>query len=107
MMIDAVGASNLRLQMDFYHLQIIAGDLSVNLSRYRHLLGHVQIAGVPDRHEPDSGEVNYPHLFELLEASAYDGWIGCEYRPRGGTSAGLGWLRAYRERHGAAASARG
>ncbi|MBL8397974.1 MAG: hydroxypyruvate isomerase family protein [Candidatus Accumulibacter sp.] len=100
--IATVGAANLRLQMDFYHLQIAEGDLSVNLRRYRHLLGHVQIAGVPDRHEPDDGEVNFSHLFDLLEASGYDGWIGCEYRPRAGTSAGLDWLRVYRERHGAA-----
>jgi hydroxypyruvate isomerase len=58
-------------------------------------IGHIQIAGVPDRHEPDLGELNYPYLFEQIDALGYAGWIGCEYRPRAGTSAGLGWARPY------------
>jgi hydroxypyruvate isomerase len=58
-------------------------------------IGHIQVAGVPDRHEPDEGELNYPYLFRLLDELGYDGWVGCEYRPRAGTSAGLGWLRPW------------
>lgn len=96
--ITAVAAPNLRLQLDFYHLQITEGDLSVNYQRSRARVEHIQIAGVPERHEPDDGEVNYPYLFALLDASGYSGWVGCEYRPRGNTSAGLGWLRAWQER---------
>jgi hydroxypyruvate isomerase len=95
--IAALGKDNLMLQMDLYHLQITEGDLSRRIERFRPLIGHVQIAGVPDRHEPDCGEVHYPALFALLDRLHYPGWVGCEYRPRrggpGGTSAGLGWLR--------------
>ena len=97
-----VGAPNLKVQMDLYHCQIVEGDLAVKIRRYvpTSRVGHVQIAGVPERHEPDLGEVNYRYLFELLDACGYAGWIGCDYRPRsgaipGGTSAGLGWLRPY------------
>lgn len=88
---DEVGAPNLRLQADLYHLQIAAGDLTRTLQRDIDRIGHVQIAGVPDRHEPDAGEVHYPHLLRLLDDLGYDGWVGCEYRPRGRTEDGLGW----------------
>lgn len=93
-----VGSAHLAVQMDLYHCQIVEGDLAAKL---RHWLpggqvGHLQIAGVPDRHEPDEGELNYPYLFELVDALGYDGWVGCEYRPRAGTSQGLGWLRRWR-----------
>lgn len=88
-----VGEPNLMVQMDLYHAQIVEGDLSTMLRRYLPRIGHIQIAGVPDRHEPDEGEVNYPHLFRLIDALGYEGWVGCEYRPRGHTDAGLGWLR--------------
>ena len=91
-----VGAPNLKVQMDFYHCQIMEGDLSKRFQAHFAGIGHVQIAGVPARHEPDDGEVNYPHLFRLLDESGYAGFVGCEYRPRGATSAGLGWLRAWR-----------
>lgn len=98
--VHEVAAPNLRMQMDFYHLQIVEGDIAKKFESYRHHVGHVQIAGVPDRTEPDIGEVNYPFLFDLLDQSGYDGWIGCEYRPArsgpGGTSAGLGWFSRYR-----------
>jgi hydroxypyruvate isomerase len=90
-----VGAPNLLVQMDLYHAQIMEGDLAVKLRRYLPHIGHVQIAGVPDRHEPDQGEVNYPYLFALLDELGYQGWVGCEYRPANGTEAGLGWMAAY------------
>jgi hydroxypyruvate isomerase len=90
-----VGAPNLKVQFDLYHCQIVEGDLAVKLKRDLAHIGHVQIAGVPERHEPDRGEVNYPFLFAHLDAIGYAGWIGCEYRPRAGTSAGLGWIRPY------------
>ncbi|MDR0192983.1 hydroxypyruvate isomerase family protein [Pseudomonas yamanorum] len=93
-----VGASNLKVQFDCYHCQIVEGDLAVKLRRDMGGIGHIQIAGVPDRHEPDLGELNYPYLFELIDELGYDGWIGCEYRPRGDTSAGLQWLRDWKAR---------
>jgi hydroxypyruvate isomerase len=95
--IAALKKPNLGLQMDFYHLQIMEGDLVRHLERYFPLVSHVQIAGVPERSEPDTGEVHYPLIFALLDRLRYAGWVGCEYRPAragaGGTSAGLGWLR--------------
>lgn len=90
-----VGALNLKVQMDFYHCQIVEGDLAMKLRKYIGGIGHTQIAGVPARHEPDVGEINYPYLFGLLDELNYDGWVGCEYRPRAATSAGLDWLRPY------------
>lgn len=90
-----VGAANLKVQFDCYHCQIVEGDLAVKLKRDFAGIGHIQIAGVPDRHEPDLGELNYPYLFNVIDELGYDGWIGCEYRPRAGTSAGLGWLKPY------------
>jgi 2-dehydrotetronate isomerase len=91
-----VAEPNLKVQMDLYHCQIMEGDLSMRLKKHFSGVGHVQIAGVPDRHEPDGGEVNYPRLFDQLDALGYEGFVGCEYRPKAGTSAGLGWLRRYR-----------
>jgi hydroxypyruvate isomerase len=93
-LVAAVGSANVAVQMDLYHCQIVEGDLATRLTRYLPggRVGHLQIAGVPDRHEPDQGEVAYPWLFELIDRLGYRGWIGCEYRPRGATSAGLGWL---------------
>jgi len=97
-LVSRVGASNLALQFDVYHAQIMVGDVSKRLETHLSRIGHVQIAGVPDRHEPDTGEVNYPAVFRVLDRLGYAGWVGCEYRPArgavpGGTSAGLGWLR--------------
>ena len=89
----AVGLPNLKIQMDCYHMQIAEGDIATKLRRYAALCGHVQIAGVPERHEPNTGEVNYPYLFQLLDEIGYEGWIGCEYRPAGKTLDGLGWLK--------------
>lgn len=90
-----VGASNLKVQMDFYHCQIMEGDLTRRLEQHFAGVGHIQIAGVPDRREPDEGEVNYPHLFDRLDQLGYTGFVGCEYRPKADTSEGLGWLRRY------------
>jgi len=86
-----VGTPNIKVQFDFYHCQIAQGDLTRTLEALFPLLGHIQIAGVPDRHEPDSGEINYPWLFQRIDSLGYDGWIGCEYRPRGKTRDGLAW----------------
>jgi hydroxypyruvate isomerase len=93
--IERVGHPNLKLQLDLYHVQIMEGDLA---QRVRVLAGHyphVQIAGNPGRHEPDIGEINYSFLFDLLDEIGYSGWIGCEYRPKGETTAGLGWAKRY------------
>jgi hydroxypyruvate isomerase len=96
--IAEVGAPNLKVQMDLYHCQIVEGDLVMKIRQYlpTGCVGHLQIAGVPLRHEPDLGEVNHPYLFNLLDELGWDGWIGCEYRPRAGTTAGLGWFAPYR-----------
>ena len=92
--IDAVGAANLKLQLDLYHCQIMEGDLATHLRDCADIVGHIQIAGVPGRHEPNVGEIYYPYLFDVLDDVGYQGWVGCEYRPRGGTIEGLGWLSA-------------
>lgn len=95
--IDAVGALNLQVQMDLYHCQIVEGDVAMKLRKYLPTgrVGHLQIAGVPERQEPDLGELNYRYLFSVIDEFGYEGHIGCEYRPRAGTSAGLGWLRPH------------
>ena len=96
-----VGAPNLKVQMDLYHCQIVEGDLAMKLRHYLPTgrVGHLQIAGVPQRHEPDLGEINHAYLFALLDELGYEGWVGCEYRPAdkqpGGTTAGLGWFKPW------------
>ena len=97
--VESVGAPNLKVQMDLYHCQIMEGDLAMKLRQYLPTgrVGHIQIASVPERHEPDVGEINFAYVFDLLDSMGYTGHVGCEYRPRrgavpGGTSAGLGWL---------------
>jgi hydroxypyruvate isomerase len=99
--VQEVGSDQLKVQMDIYHCQIVEGDLTTMLRQYLPTgrVGHLQIAGVPQRHEPDVGEVNYDFLFSVLDELGYDGWIGCEYKPRdttpGGTSRGLGWVKPW------------
>lgn len=95
--VDEIGSSTLKVQMDLYHCQIVEGDVSMKLRKYLGKnVGHLQVASVPDRNEPDRGELNYDYVFEVIEELGYEGWIGCEYRPKAGTSEGLGWLKKRR-----------
>jgi hydroxypyruvate isomerase len=111
--VQAIGSPHLQVQMDLYHCQIVEGDVAMKLRQYLPTgrVGHIQIAGAPQRHEPDLGELHHPYLFEVIDevsaACGWDGWVGCEYRPArgtapGATSQGLGWLRAWRARAAAA-----
>lgn len=95
--IKKVDRPNVKLQLDLFHAQQVDGNLSHLLRQYAGQYGHIQIASVPDRHEPDEGEVNYPWLFELLDSLNYRGWVGCEYQPRAVTENGLGWLAPWRQ----------
>jgi hydroxypyruvate isomerase len=90
--IGELALPNLKLQFDIYHRQIIHGDVTTALRRLLPVTGHIQIASVPSRNEPDTEEVNYPFLFELLDVMGYEGFVGCEYRPRGETLRGLDWF---------------
>ncbi len=93
--IAKVGKPNVRMQFDFYHAQVVGGDLITRFETYLPVVGHVQCASVPGRHEPDEGEINYPAVFEAVDRLGYRGWIGAEYRPRDTTEAGLAWARPY------------
>jgi 2-dehydrotetronate isomerase len=93
--VTKIGARNVRIQFDFYHLQIVGGDLLTRFEKYLPLIGHVQIAAVPSRHEPDAGEVNFPLVFAAIDRLGYKGWIGCEYKPKTRTEDGLGWAKPY------------
>jgi hydroxypyruvate isomerase len=86
-----VGADNAHVQYDIYHAQRMEGELAATMQKYIRNIGHVQVADNPGRHEPGSGEINYPFLFTHLDRIGYGGWIGCEYKPAGATEAGLGW----------------
>jgi len=91
--LEELNHPRLRIQLDWYHAQIMGGDLSVRTERFCSQIGHIQVAGVPDRNEPDRGEVYFPHLFGLVDQLDYQAWIGCEYRPTTTTEEGLGWLK--------------
>ncbi|XP_044157596.1 putative hydroxypyruvate isomerase [Bufo gargarizans] len=92
-----VGRPNVKMQMDLYHWQIMDGNLTENIKMYFPLIGHVQVAQVPHRNEPDSpGELHFPYLYDLLQGLGYEGYIGCEYKPQGDTTAGLGWMETIR-----------
>ena len=92
--IERVGRENVRMQYDCYHMQIMEGNLVDTIAAHLDLIGHVQISGVPGRHEPDRRqEINYPYVLSMIDELGFDGWVGCEYRPRNGTLAGLGWAR--------------
>ncbi len=95
-LIEDLARPNLKLQFDIYHRQILHGDVTAALRQFLPLTGHIQIAGVPGRNEPDAGELNFPFLFEELDRLGYAGFVGCEYRPRGTTREGLGWFQRYR-----------
>lgn len=92
-LVQEIDRPNVAVQLDLYHAQIMDGDLTRLIGKLGPAIGHVQIASVPDRHEPDEGEIAYPHLFKVLAKVGYHDWIGCEYNPRGNTQQGLSWLR--------------
>lgn len=113
-LVQEIGEPNVQVQMDLYHCQIVEGDVAMKIRQYLPTgrVGHFQIAGVPQRHEPDLGELNFPYLFSVIDevsaACGWQGWVGCEYRPArgaqaGGTSEGLGWLRSWRAANPASA----
>jgi hydroxypyruvate isomerase len=96
--VSEIGAPNLKILMDLFHCQVAEGDLVTKMRKYiadpkQTRVGHFQIAGVPERREPDTGEVNYDYVFDVMDELNFDGWVGCEYIPRAGTSEGLGWFR--------------
>ncbi len=93
--IEAAGSANVGYQYDIYHMQIMEGDLARTIKTNFDVIGHIQIADNPDRHEPGTGEINYSFLFKFLDDIGYDGWIGCEYAPAGKTEDGLGWMKPY------------
>jgi hydroxypyruvate isomerase len=94
--LDQVGSDNVLLQYDCYHMQIMEGDLAASVKAHLDVIGHVQIAGVPGRHEPDDKqEIDYGSLLALIDSLGYEGWIGCEYQPRDGTLEGLSWARPF------------
>lgn len=94
-LIQAVGSDNVFIQYDIYHMQIMEGDLARTMKAELASIAHVQLADNPGRNEPGTGEINYPFLFSYLDQIAYDGWIGCEYKPANSTEEGLGWISPY------------
>lgn len=94
--IDEVGHDNLYLQYDVYHMQMMEGNLANTIAKNRKHIAHIQVADVPGRHEPGSGEIRYQFLFDFLDKLGYLGWIGCEYKPLMTTEEGLGWLAPHR-----------
>jgi hydroxypyruvate isomerase len=92
---EEVGAPNLRLQYDIYHMQIMEGDLATSIQHHLARIAHIQLADNPGRHEPGTGEINYDFLFSFIDRLGYTGWVGCEYKPAAGTTDGLGWARPY------------
>lgn len=97
---EELGRDNIRLQFDAYHVQIMEGDVVTRFRESLDAIGHVQIANPPDRHEPDCGELDYGYVLRAMDAAGYEGWVGCEYKPRAGTRAGLGWGRDWGLRAG-------
>jgi len=94
-LINELNIANLKLQFDIYHCQIIHGDVTMHLRRMMPVIGHIQIASIPSRNEPDGEELNYPYLFAELDRLGYEGFVGCEYNPRGKTTDGLAWFKPY------------
>lgn len=94
-LMDEVSQPNMRLQYDVYHMQIMEGNLTATMQQHVGRIGHIQIADLPGRNEPGTGEVNFTNLFRSIDSMGYTGWIGCEYKPATTTEAGLGWLKPY------------
>jgi hydroxypyruvate isomerase len=92
---EEVGHTNLYLQYDIYHMQIMEGNLTKTILSNLARIGHLQLADVPGRHEPGTGEINFTNLFRFVDEAGYDGWIGCEYIPAGKTEDGLEWIKPY------------
>ena len=95
--IAAVGPEKLGMQFDLYHCQITEGDVVKRVEKHLPLIAHMQVADTPGRHEPGTGEVNWPFVFKTIDALGFRGWIGCEYRPAGETLAGLSWFAPYKD----------
>ncbi len=93
--LERVGHDNLYIQYDFYHMQVMQGDLVPTYERLRDRIAHVQVADNPGRNEPGTGEINYRYIFAALERLGYDGYVGCEYKPKSGTSEGLSWMKEF------------
>ncbi|MBW4093533.1 MAG: hydroxypyruvate isomerase [Proteobacteria bacterium] len=91
--VEAIGRDRLGLQFDVYHVQVTEGDITKRMEQFMPVIAHMQIADVPARNEPGTGEIGWPFVFARMDALGYQGWVGCEYRPAGNTEAGLGWLR--------------
>ena len=102
-LIERIGSDNLFLQYDIYHMQIMEGDLARTIEKNLDRIAHIQLADNPGRHEPGTGEINYPFLYEHLDRIGYAGWVGAEYKPKAGTEAGLGWFTALAGQGSAAA----
>ena len=95
-LLDEVGADDIFFQYDIYHMQIMEGDLTPTIRANISRIKHIQLADNPGRHEPGTGEINYPFLFKAIDETGYDGWIGCEYKPKTTTDEGLGWFAPYK-----------
>jgi len=95
-LLEAVDHTNIRIQYDIYHMQKMEGNLIATIETHLAQIGHMQLADNPGRHEPGTGEINFPNLFRAIDAAGYDGWIGCEYIPAGTTEDGLGWFAPYK-----------
>ncbi len=94
-LLEAVGESNVKLQYDVYHMQIMEGDLAMTIEANMDVIHHFQLADNPGRNEPGTGEINYDFILPYVDSLGYEGWVGCEYRPAGRTQDGLGWTRKY------------
>jgi hydroxypyruvate isomerase len=93
--VGEVGAANVRVQYDLFHMQMMEGNLAQTISRLLPVIGHMQVADVPGRHEPGTGEINFEFLLPHIDRLGYSGWIGCEYNPEGDTAEGLKWARPW------------
>ena len=95
--IKEINKSNLKLLFDVFHHQIINGDVSKSIEKFINFIGHIQIAGIPDRHEPDISEIDYSYILKIIEKNAYNGWVGCEYNPKDDTISGMKWINNFKQ----------